>query len=147
MSNPTKKTLQEVAEIMREAGWTRDKTYGPQVGGSAIVSVDSSFDHATQTVGSALGLDASQRSELKSLVRSLEAELKKLDRDRADEAEAIAGALETAVANAAKPKAERKPSLLQFSAKSLKEAAELVKDVAPPVLTTAGEIAKFIVAL
>ncbi len=41
----------------------------------------------------------------------------------------------------------RKQSLLQLSAKGLKDAAELVKDIAPTILTTADLIAKFIVGL
>ncbi len=59
----------------------------------------------------------------------------------------IAEALEKAVANAAKPASDRKQSLLQLSAKGLKDAAELVKDIAPTILTTADLIAKFIVGL
>jgi hypothetical protein len=63
------------------------------------------------------------------------------------EAKEIADALEKAVANAAKPSQERKNNLLQLSAKGLKEAAELVKDTAPSILTTAEQIAKFIAGL
>jgi hypothetical protein len=56
-------------------------------------------------------------------------------------------ALEKAVAHASKPPQERKKSILELSAKGLKDAAETVKDVAPAILTTAGLIANFITGL
>ena len=117
------------------------------VGGSAIINIDSTMSNVTQTVGSAPGLDSAQKVQLEGMVQSLKAELDKIKASHADESKAIAEALEKAVANAAKPPAERKPSLLQLSAKGLKEAAELVKDTAPAILTTAGLIAKFITGL
>lgn len=117
------------------------------VGGSAIINIDSVLSNATQTIGTAPGLDSAQKSQLEALVQSMKAELDKLRATHADEAAEIAGALEKAVANAAKPPQERKQSLLQLSAKGLKDAAELVKDTAPGILTTATVIAKFIACL
>ncbi len=117
------------------------------VGGSAIINIDSVISNVTQTIGSAPGLDSTQKSQLEALVQSLKADLDKLKASHVDETKEIAEALEKAVANAAKPPQERKQSLLQLSAKGLKEAAELVKDTAPSILTTAGLIAKFIVGL
>lgn len=61
-----------------------------------------------------------------------------------DEANEFAGALEKAISTVSKPAKERKPSLLQLSAKGLKEAAELVKDIAPNIIATADLIATFI---
>jgi hypothetical protein len=118
-----------------------------KVGGSAIVNIESSLSNVTQTIGSAPGLDQTQKSQLDTLVQSLEADLQKLKASHADEAKEIVDALEKAVANAAKPPHDRKASLLQLSAKGLKEAAELVKDIVPTVLSTADLIAKFIVGL
>jgi hypothetical protein len=80
-------------------------------------------------------------------VQSLKAELDTLKASHADETKEIAEALEKAVTTAAKPPQERKKSLLQLSAKGLKDAAELVKDIAPAVLATAEQIAKFIVGV
>jgi hypothetical protein len=118
-----------------------------KVGGSAIINIDSALSNVTQTIGTAPGLDSAQKSQLEALVQSLKADLAKLKASHADETKEITEALEKAVANAAKPPLERKQSLLQLSANGLKEAAELVKDVAPSILTTAGLIAKFVVGL
>ena len=62
-----------------------------------------------------------------------------------DEAAAITQALDKAVTDAAKP--ERKKPILALSVKGLKDAAELVADIAPKVLTTATLIGKFITGL
>jgi hypothetical protein len=118
-----------------------------KVAGSAIINIDSVLNHVTQTIGSAAGLDSTQRSQLEALAQALKTDLDQLKASHTDETKEIADALEKAVANAAKPREERKQSLLQLSAKGLKEAAELVKDVAPNILTTAGLIAKFITGL
>jgi hypothetical protein len=117
------------------------------VAGPAIINIDSTLSNVTQTIGSAPGLDAAQKSELDALVNSLKQDLDSVKVHHADEAKEIADALEKAVANAAKPVEERKQNLLQLSAKGLKEAAELVRDTAPSILTTAGMIAKFISSL
>jgi|GEM_PF-4463425 len=117
------------------------------VGGSAIINIDSTLSNVTQTITTAPGLDSTQKSELQSLVLSLTRELDRLKASHPDEAQEIAGALDKAVANATKPEKERKSNILQLSAKGLKEAAELVSDVAPKVLATAGLVAKFIIGL
>lgn len=105
------------------------------------------LNNVTQTLSNAPGLDSAQESQLEALVLSLKADLANLKESHADETKEIAEALEKAVAKAAKPLQERKKSLLQLSAKGLKEAAELVKDTAPSILTAADQIAKFIVGL
>jgi hypothetical protein len=117
------------------------------VGGSAIINIDSTLNNVTQTIGDSPGLDPAQKSQLETMVMSLKAELVKLKDSHADETKEIADALEKAVATAAKPPQERKKNLLQLSAKGLKEAAELVKDTAPSILTAADQIAKFIAGL
>ena len=118
-----------------------------KVGGSAIINIDSALNNVTQTISDAPGLDPAQKSQLETLVMSLKADLAKLRESHGDEVKEIADALEKAVANAAKPPQERKKNLLQLSAKGLKEAAELVKDTAPSILTAADQIAKFIAGL
>jgi len=118
-----------------------------KVGGAAIINIDSVLSNVTQTIGSSSGLNLAQKAELEKLVQSLKADLDKLQAIHPDETKEIATALEKAVANATKPPEQRKTSILELSAKGLKEAAELVKDIAPTVLTTAGMIAKFTVGL
>lgn len=117
------------------------------VGGSAIINIDSMLTNVTQTIGDSPGLDAAQKSQLQSLVESLKADLDALKNTHTDEVKAITEALEKAVAAASKPASERKRSLLTLSAKGLKDAAELVKDVTPSILATATSIGKFIADL
>lgn len=117
------------------------------VGGSAIINIDSVLSNVTQTIGATPGLDSAQKSQLEGLVQSLRADLDKLAASHTDETKAIAEALEKAVANASKAPQDRKQGLLQLSAKGLKDAAELVKDVAPTILNTAHLISNFIVGL
>jgi hypothetical protein len=117
------------------------------VGGSAIINIDSTLSNVTQTIGAASGLDAAQKSNLDAMVQSLKTDLDRLKANYPDEANEIAGALEKAVTNAVRPPRERKRSLLQLSAKGLKEAAELLGEAAPSIIATAGLIAKFIVGL
>ena len=117
------------------------------VGGSAIININATLNNVTQTIGTAPGLDAAQKSELEGLVSALRSELDAVKASHADEAKEIADALAKAVSAASKPPEERKKSLLTLSAKGLKDAAELVADVAPKVLTTAALIAKFVTGL
>ena len=117
------------------------------VGQSAIINIDSILENVTQTIGATSGLDSRQKTDLDTLVASLKADIEKIKTSHADEAQAITEALQKVVANATKPPQERKQSLLQLSTNGLKEAAELVKDVAPGLLQTAGLVAKFIVGL
>jgi hypothetical protein len=105
------------------------------------------LSNVMQKVDAAPGLESAQKSHLEALVQSLKADLNKLQASHADETKAIADALEKAVAIASKPPQERKQSLLQLSANGLREAAGLVKDIAPSILVTAGAIGKFIVGL
>ena len=117
------------------------------VGGSAIINIGTVLSNVTQTIRSAHGLNPEQKSRLEELIRPLKADLDNLKSNHPEEAKEIAEALEKVVAHAAKPAEERKKSFLELSAKGLKEAAELVKDVAPSILTTVGLIAKFVVGL
>ncbi len=118
------------------------------VGGSAIINIDSVLTSVTQALGSATsGLESAQTSQLEGLVDALKADLEKIKISHTDETKAIADALQKVIDNAVKPPQERKKSLLQLSASGLKEAAELVKDVAPSILTTAGLVANFVMGL
>ena len=115
--------------------------------GPAIIAIDSTLSNVTQTIGAAPGLNASEKSQLEIMVESLKTELDSIKASHPDEVKEIASAVEKAVAHASKPSGERKKSMLELSAKGLRDAAETVKDIAPAVLTTAGLVAKFIVGL
>ena len=113
-------------------------------GGSAIINIDSQLTSVTQTLSTAPGLNGAQKSELEALVQALKADLDRLKASHTDEVKEITDSLEKIVVNASKPPQERKKGLLQLAVNGLKDAAELVKDVAPSVLTVAGQIAKFV---
>jgi hypothetical protein len=117
------------------------------VTGPAIVAIDSTLNNVIQTIGAAQGLNDNEKSKLGEMVQSLRTELDAIKSSHPEEAKEIAEAAQKAVVTASKPPEERKKSLLQLSAKGLTEAAELVKDIAPTVLSTAGLIAKFVTGL
>jgi hypothetical protein len=117
------------------------------VNGPAVIAIDSTLNNVSQTIGSAQGLDTEQKSELEAMIQSLRTQLDTIKATHSDEANEIANAAEKAIAHASKPPKERKKSMLELSAKGLKDAAETVKDIAPNILATAGLIAKFLASL
>ena len=117
------------------------------VTGPAIITIDSTLHDVTQTIGMAPGLTANEKSNLEDMVESLKAELESIKASHPDEVKEIAEAVHKVVTVASRPPEKRKHSLLERSAKGLTQAAELVKDVAPAVLSTAGLIAKFVTGL
>lgn len=118
-----------------------------QVGGSAVINIDSTLTNVTQTIGHAPGLDTVQRQQLDGLVAQLTVALTKAKASHPEECREIASALEKAIVHASKPVDERKPNFLQLSAKGLRDAAELLKDIAPDVIATATAVAKFITGI
>jgi hypothetical protein len=117
------------------------------VSGPAIVAIDSTLNNVTQTVTTAAGLDSDQKSKLESMVASLKTQIDGIKGTHPDEAQEIATAVEKAITHASKPPEQRKKSMLELSAKGLKDAAETVKDVAPGILSTASLIANFVTSL
>jgi hypothetical protein len=117
------------------------------VGGHAIINIDVYQQYVTQAIGRSMGLNSDQKAELEKHVQSLTAQLKPIGESHADETAAILNALKQVTEAASKPAAERKKSMLELSAKALKDAAELVKDIAPTVLSTALTVGRFIVGL
>jgi hypothetical protein len=117
------------------------------VNGPAIINIDSVLRNVTQTIGDSRGLNPLQKTELESLIATMHSQLKGLAASHAEETKEIVDALEKAVSKAAAPSPEKKRSLLELSAKGLKDAAELVRDIAPDVAITAGQIAAFILGL
>ncbi len=135
---------ERVDTLIQQNGDTRVEN-NISVGGSAIININSTLNNVSQAIGEAPGLNSTQKAELEGLVSSLRTEIDAIKASHVDEAREIASALEKAIATAAR--AEKKRSLLTLSAKGLKEAAELVADVAPKILATAMLIAKFITGL
>jgi hypothetical protein len=114
------------------------------VGGSAIINNNSTLTNVTQTIEATTSLDSEQKKQLKSLIAPLTADLARLSKSHAEEVQEITSALAKVVAQAAKPPKDRKKGLLNLSAKGLKEAASLVKNIMPSILKSASLIANFI---
>jgi hypothetical protein len=122
-----------------------DMSQNIRTGGSAIININSVLVRVKQIIGDAQGLNSSKKTELDGLVESMRVELEKLDPMYTDQAEAIASALEYAVANGSKT--ERKRDILQFAVDNLSSAAKLVKDVAPAIVTISETIGSFLLGL
>jgi tetratricopeptide (TPR) repeat protein len=115
------------------------------VGGNAIINIDTILKNTTQTIHNASSLPDEKRKELSALVAELESEMDGIKANYQEECKEVAEALEKAISRATEP--QPKKSMLEVSAKGLKEAAQLLADVAPAVLQTATRIATFIVGL
>jgi hypothetical protein len=118
-----------------------------QIGGSGIVNIDSTLTNVRQTLRLSERMPSEQKEELEALVNKLEVDLKEVRGNHKDEIEEIMNALQKAVGNASRPPQERKQGILELSAKGLKDAANLLKDIAPNVITTSGLIVDFLLNL
>jgi hypothetical protein len=117
------------------------------VGGNAIVNIDSTLSNVSQTVGASQGLNTEEKSKLDALVNSLKAELDTLKTSHSDEVQEIADSLQKVVTAASKPPEERKKRFLDLSAINLIQAAQLVDKAAPTVVHIATQIAHFLQGL
>ena len=114
---------------------------------NSIIVLKSRLDNVRQHLTSIPHLPAESRTKLDEEIRDLRTQLEAIAVSRKDECDAIIEAVERVVQQVGKPPEERKKTILQVSAKGLKDAASLVADVAPQVLRTAERIAGFIVNL
>ncbi len=129
------------------AAGERNMSNNINVGGSAIINIDSYLQNVTNTIGASDSLNSNEKTQLEALVKALGTALKPVEQSHKGETEAILEAAQRAVNVASKPAAERKKSILDLTASGLKAAAETVKDIAPLVLTTALEVCRFIQGL
>ena len=74
------------------------------------INIDSVLQNVTQSIDAAPALDPAQQSELKSLVTELQGQIGELKAEHEAECQEITAALEKAVAEATKEKAEDKPA-------------------------------------
>jgi hypothetical protein len=109
------------------------------------VNVKSRLDHVTQTVTQATGWPDERKEELKALVTELHTALHEVETQRPDDADRVAKTTELVVAEATKAKPDK--GFLSISLEGLKQAAQAVADIAPLVLTTANQLAAFVVGL
>lgn len=115
------------------------------VGGNAILNIDSVLKNVNQTLGCAEALPAERRAELQHLVGAFQAELEAIKQSHSAEVEVIAKRLQEVVAGVSQPAEKQNRKLLELSKKGLIEAAETVVHLAPKLVATAKMIAGFVV--
>lgn len=116
-------------------------------GDRSIVNVESSLRNTQQVIGDSNHFTEAEKAQLDGLVSALRAEIASLAEAHAAEASLIAQRLDELLGLANHPKEQRKRSLLDISAKGLKEAAGALADIAPTVLDIAAKVAGFVLGL
>jgi hypothetical protein len=109
------------------------------------VNIKSRLDQVTQTVQQTPGWPDEQKQQLAALVAELQAGLQSVAEQRPEDAERVTRMAEGVVAEATK--AKRDKGFLSLTVEGLKQAAQAVADIAPPVLATAAKVAAFIAGL
>ena len=107
-----------------------------QVGGNANLNIGSTLTNVRQSIETTTALPAEKRQELSKLVDEMTKQLKELAEKNPDEAALIAARLKEAVEQANQPPEKRKRNLLELSS-----------EIMPGLLTTAGLVARFLLAL
>jgi hypothetical protein len=104
----------------------------------AIVNIKSTLTNVQQSVGEIHSGDESTRKELETLIGQLSEALQKVPAAHEEEAQAVA---ETAKVLVDTAKAEKpNKTMLQISGEGLKQAAQTLAGVMPPVLNIARQI-------
>jgi hypothetical protein len=109
------------------------------------VNIKSRLDHVTQSVMQVTGWPDERKEQLKTLISELHTGLQGVAEQRPDDADRVAKTAELVVAEVTKAKPDK--GFLSLSVEGLKQAAQAVSDIAPLVLSTANQIAAFVVGL
>jgi hypothetical protein len=124
--------------VTREEGTMGDKiTISGNIQNSNI-NVKSTLTNVQHSVGSMPTSDEAARQELQGLIDQLSQALENIPQSLKDEAEAVAAAAQMLVENA-KAEKPNKP-FLQISGEGLKKAAENLSQVAPTLVSIAGQV-------
>jgi hypothetical protein len=111
----------------------------------AIVNIKSTLTNVQQSVGEIPTSDMTARKELEKLIGQLSEALQKVPADHQEQAEAVA---ETAKVLVDTAKAEKpNKTMLQVSGEGLKRAAQNLAEVAPIVVSIAGQVVMTIAKL
>ena len=105
---------------------------------NSILNIKSKLTNVQQSVGSMSTGDEAARQELQGLIEQLGQALENIPQNLKDEAEAVATAAQMLVENARTEK-PNKP-LLEITGEGLKKAAENLAQVAPTVVSIAGQV-------
>ena len=87
------------------------------VGGSAIINIDSVLSNVQQTLQQSAGLTGEKKSELENLVAELRKEIEQIKVSHAQEATLITQRLQEVVQGAAQEPQKRNSTLLNLSGK------------------------------
>jgi hypothetical protein len=107
---------------------------------NSIVNIKSPLKDVQQSAGAMPGSDEAARKQLQSLIEQLGQALAapQVQESKKDEAEAVAASAQLLVESAKAEKPNK--TLLQSSGEVLKKAAETLVEVAPGVVSIAGQI-------
>jgi len=103
-----------------------------------ILNIKSTLTNVQQSIGAVPAVDDASRQQLQSLIGQLSKELEQIPASLKEEAEAVAASVQVLV-DAAKSEQPNKP-MLQITADGLKKAAANLAQVAPTVVSIAGEV-------
>ena len=103
-----------------------------------ILNIKSTLTNVQQSIGAVPAVDDASRQQLQSLIGQLSKELEQIPASLKEEAQAVAASVQVLV-DAAKSEQPNKP-MLQITADGLKKAAANLAQVAPTVVSIAGEV-------
>ncbi len=104
----------------------------------AIINIKSTLKDVHQSIGDIPSADDALKEDLQKLIENLETALEKAPQDKTEEAQAVA---HTAQALVEQAKAEKpNKTMLQITGEGLKQAAQNLAEVLPPVVTIASQI-------
>lgn len=103
-----------------------------------ILNIKSTLTNVQQSIGAVPAVDDASRQQLQNLIGQLSKELEQIPASLKEEAEAVAASVQVLV-DAAKSEQPNKP-MLQITADGLKKAAANLAQVAPTVVSIAGEV-------
>jgi NTE family protein len=148
-SEPDAKKAQETAQTVINNFFQKEVHMNPNinVGGNAIINIDSILQNVNQSIGANRSLAEDKKDELKQLVEKLQLDLDALKNSHVAEAGLIAQNLQTVVNSATQQPEQRNKKVLEISSKGLIEAAETVGKIAPGLLATAKLIGQFVLGL
>jgi hypothetical protein len=120
-----------------------DKIEGSNVVGP--VNIKSQLTRVTQTVKNAPKLADDTKNRLATLIEELEKALQSVRDERPEDAERLASSAELVATEVAKQKPSR--SFLRISCEGLKEAAQVVGDIAPTVIPVVAKMSALLSGL
>lgn len=108
---------------------------------NSVINIKSRLDNVHQSIQTIPNTSQDEQQKLQDLVARLKAELERVPKENAEDAEVVVESTETLVAEVNKEKPNRRK--LEITGKGMVEAAEALAKVTPTVLPIVNEIMKF----